>query len=169
MRHCSFNAEPHKRAVSFCSNKTEGGTGGCTVRLAAQFEGSHNQLWAAWGSRCVHAARAVCISFCLGPRPDCTTHRTLSQYSTSHTSLPVPWSVSAALRLNVVQAEGLASGLQGLSKLIGDNAPGAVKVQKFENYFGRKIAVDASMSMYQFLVRIHPPRCHAFTGNVAPH
>lgn len=43
--------------------------------------------------------------------------------------------------------------LQGLSKLIGDHAPAAVKTQKFENYFGRKIAVDASMSLYQFLVR----------------
>ena len=43
--------------------------------------------------------------------------------------------------------------VQGLSKLIGDNAPGAVKTQKFENYFGRKLAIDASMSLYQFLVR----------------
>lgn len=28
-----------------------------------------------------------------------------------------------------------------------------MKEQKFESYFGRKIAVDASMSIYQFLVR----------------
>jgi hypothetical protein len=44
--------------------------------------------------------------------------------------------------------------VQGLSKLIGDHAPCAVKTQKFENFFGRKIAVDASMCMYQFLVRL---------------
>lgn len=54
--------------------------------------------------------------------------------------------------------------LQGLSKLIGDHAPAGVKAQKFENFFGRKLAIDASMSMYQFLVRScghgamrHPP------------
>jgi hypothetical protein len=54
--------------------------------------------------------------------------------------------------------------LQGLSKLIGDNAPAAVKAQKFENFFGRKLAVDASMCMYQFLVRSHNPdaRCKLF-------
>lgn len=45
--------------------------------------------------------------------------------------------------------------LQGLSKLIGDHAPAAVKTQQFENYFGRKIAVDASLCLYQFLVRFH--------------
>lgn len=49
--------------------------------------------------------------------------------------------------------EVLQACVQGLSKLIGDHAPSSVKTQKFENYFGRKIAVDASMSLYQFLVR----------------
>lgn len=44
--------------------------------------------------------------------------------------------------------------LQGLTKLLGDSAPGCMKEQKFENYFGRKIAVDASMHIYSFLVRI---------------
>ena len=38
-------------------------------------------------------------------------------------------------------------------KLINDNAPKAVKEQQMENYFARKVAVDASMSLYQFLVR----------------
>ena len=42
--------------------------------------------------------------------------------------------------------------LQGLAKLLADNAPQSFKESKFENYFGRKIAVDASMHMYQFLV-----------------
>jgi flap endonuclease-1 len=37
--------------------------------------------------------------------------------------------------------------------LIQDHAPAALKEQKFENYFGRKIAVDASMHIYSFLVR----------------
>ncbi|EFN50740.1 hypothetical protein CHLNCDRAFT_37697 [Chlorella variabilis] len=43
-------------------------------------------------------------------------------------------------------------GIQGLTKLLGDAAPGCMKEQKFENYFGRKIAVDASMHIYAFLV-----------------
>ncbi|KAK9818555.1 hypothetical protein WJX74_006900 [Apatococcus lobatus] len=43
-------------------------------------------------------------------------------------------------------------GIKGLTKLLGDNAPDCSKEQKFENYFGRKIAIDASMHIYQFLV-----------------
>ena len=39
-----------------------------------------------------------------------------------------------------------------MTKLLADNAPKAMKEQKSESYFGRKIAVDASMSIYQFLV-----------------
>ena len=42
----------------------------------------------------------------------------------------------------------------GLTKLIGDNAPGAIKEGNIDNYFGRKIAVDASMSIYQFLIAV---------------
>jgi hypothetical protein len=42
---------------------------------------------------------------------------------------------------------------QGLTKLLSDNAPRSMSEQKFESYFGRKIAIDASMSIYQFLVR----------------
>nr|GMD10661.1 flap endonuclease 1 isoform X2 [Ipomoea batatas] len=37
-------------------------------------------------------------------------------------------------------------------KLLADNTPRAMKEQKFESYFGRKIAIDASMSIYQFLI-----------------
>ncbi|XP_021623482.1 flap endonuclease 1 isoform X2 [Manihot esculenta] len=43
-------------------------------------------------------------------------------------------------------------GIKGLTKLLVDNAPKAMKEQKFESYFGRKIAIDASMSIYQFLI-----------------
>ena len=43
-------------------------------------------------------------------------------------------------------------GIQGLTKLLGDHAPGCIKEQNFNNYFGRKIAVDASMHIYQFLI-----------------
>ncbi|XP_049404889.1 flap endonuclease 1 isoform X2 [Solanum stenotomum] len=43
-------------------------------------------------------------------------------------------------------------GIKGLMKLLADNAPSGMKEQKFETYFGRKIAIDASMSIYQFLI-----------------
>ncbi|KAG6536103.1 hypothetical protein ZIOFF_001147 [Zingiber officinale] len=43
-------------------------------------------------------------------------------------------------------------GIKGLTKLLADHAPKAIKEQKFENYFGQKIAIDASMSIYQFLI-----------------
>ncbi|XP_020684247.1 flap endonuclease 1-A isoform X1 [Dendrobium catenatum] len=43
-------------------------------------------------------------------------------------------------------------GIKGLTKLLADYAPKAMKEQKFESYFGRKIAIDASMSIYQFLI-----------------
>ncbi|KAH9624040.1 hypothetical protein KSS87_008633, partial [Heliosperma pusillum] len=43
-------------------------------------------------------------------------------------------------------------GIKGLTKLLADNAPNCMKEQKFDSYFNRKIAIDASMSIYQFLV-----------------
>ncbi|CAL5329962.1 unnamed protein product [Camellia sinensis] len=43
-------------------------------------------------------------------------------------------------------------GIKGLTKLLADKAPNAMKEQKFESYSGRKIAIDASMSIYQFLI-----------------
>jgi len=36
-------------------------------------------------------------------------------------------------------------GIKGLMKLIGDEAPSCIKEGEMKNYFGRKIAVDASM------------------------
>ena len=60
-------------------------------------------------------------------------------------------------------------GIHGLSKLIGDNAASGVKENEIKNYFGeihtyirtyihtytgRKVAIDASMSIYQFLIAV---------------
>ena len=45
-------------------------------------------------------------------------------------------------------------GILGLSKLIAEVAPAAVKENEMKNYFGRKVAVDASMSLYQFLIAV---------------
>lgn len=45
-------------------------------------------------------------------------------------------------------------GVLGLSKLIADEVPSAVKETELKSYFGRRVAVDASMSLYQFLIAI---------------
>lgn len=45
-------------------------------------------------------------------------------------------------------------GIKNLAKLIADCAPGAVKETEFKALFGRKIAIDASMAIYQFLIAI---------------
>ncbi len=39
-------------------------------------------------------------------------------------------------------------------KFINDNAPGAVREQDIKALFGRKIAIDASMCLYQFLIAV---------------
>ena len=43
-------------------------------------------------------------------------------------------------------------GILGLSKLLFQECPGAVKEQEMQHYFGRRIAIDASMSIYQFVI-----------------
>jgi flap endonuclease-1 len=45
-------------------------------------------------------------------------------------------------------------GIKGLSKLLGDEAPNCVKEQAIDALFGRKIAIDASMAIYQFLIAV---------------
>ncbi len=45
-------------------------------------------------------------------------------------------------------------GIKGLMKLITEHAPGAIKSGEIKNYFGRKIAIDASMCLYQFLIAV---------------
>eukprot|EP01027_Heterolobosea_sp_BB2_P012699 GEZU01018380.1.p1 GENE.GEZU01018380.1~~GEZU01018380.1.p1 ORF type:complete len:410 (-),score=122.72 GEZU01018380.1:68-1297(-) len=45
-------------------------------------------------------------------------------------------------------------GIKGLTKLIGDKSPSTIKEDEIKNYFGRKIAIDASMSMYQFMIAV---------------
>ncbi|GFR74409.1 flap endonuclease 1, partial [Elysia marginata] len=45
-------------------------------------------------------------------------------------------------------------GIQGLTKLLGDHAPASMKEGDIKNFFGRKVAIDASMSIYQFLIAV---------------
>jgi len=45
-------------------------------------------------------------------------------------------------------------GIHGLTKLLGDCAPSSMKENEIKNFFGRKVAIDASMSIYQFLIAV---------------
>jgi flap endonuclease-1 len=45
-------------------------------------------------------------------------------------------------------------GIHGLTKLISEQAPAAIKSNEIASYFGRKVAVDASMSIYQFMIAV---------------
>ena len=45
-------------------------------------------------------------------------------------------------------------GILGLSRLIADVAPEAIKEIELSSLFGRRIAIDASMSIYEFLIAI---------------
>ncbi|GMT00345.1 hypothetical protein PENTCL1PPCAC_22519, partial [Pristionchus entomophagus] len=47
-----------------------------------------------------------------------------------------------------------AMGIKDLSKVIADHAPNAIKEMEKKGFFGRKVAVDASMCLYQFLVAV---------------
>jgi flap endonuclease-1 len=45
-------------------------------------------------------------------------------------------------------------GIKHLAQVIKDNAPDAIKEGEIKNHFGRKVAIDASMSLYSFLVAV---------------
>jgi flap endonuclease-1 len=45
-------------------------------------------------------------------------------------------------------------GIQGLTKLISDEAPDAITEKDFASFTGRKVAIDASMCIYQFMIAV---------------
>ncbi|KAF8825004.1 hypothetical protein HHX47_DHR7000307 [Lentinula edodes] len=45
-------------------------------------------------------------------------------------------------------------GIKGLTGLISEHAPHAIKEHEIKTLFGRKVAIDASMSIYQFLIAV---------------
>jgi flap endonuclease-1 len=45
-------------------------------------------------------------------------------------------------------------GIKQLSKVIAENCPGAMIDGDIKNQFGRKVAIDASMSIYSFLIAV---------------
>ncbi|KAL4894236.1 flap endonuclease 1 [Aspergillus ambiguus] len=45
-------------------------------------------------------------------------------------------------------------GIKQLYQVISENAPDAIKAGDIKNHFGRKVAIDASMSIYSFLIAV---------------
>lgn len=45
-------------------------------------------------------------------------------------------------------------GIKQLYQVIAENAPDAIKAGDIKNHFGRKVAIDASMSIYSFLIAV---------------
>ncbi|CAG8539031.1 4445_t:CDS:10 [Paraglomus occultum] len=45
-------------------------------------------------------------------------------------------------------------GIHHLHKVIADHAAKAINANEIKSYFGRKVAIDASMSIYQFLIAV---------------
>jgi len=45
-------------------------------------------------------------------------------------------------------------GIKGLTALILQHAPAAIREHDIKTLFGRKVAIDASMSIYQFLIAV---------------
>ncbi|KAG2106556.1 PIN domain-like protein [Suillus discolor] len=45
-------------------------------------------------------------------------------------------------------------GIKGLTALISEHAPKAITEHEIKTLFGRKVAIDASMSIYQFLIAV---------------
>ena len=45
-------------------------------------------------------------------------------------------------------------GIKGLTGLLNEHAPASIKEHDIKTLFGRKVAIDASMSIYQFLIAV---------------
>ncbi|KAK2463366.1 hypothetical protein APHAL10511_004592 [Amanita phalloides] len=45
-------------------------------------------------------------------------------------------------------------GIKGLTALLSEHAPNCIKEHDIKTLFGRKVAIDASMSIYQFLIAV---------------
>ncbi|KAM9955488.1 hypothetical protein ACTFIW_000090 [Dictyostelium discoideum] len=57
-------------------------------------------------------------------------------------------------------------GIKKLTDLIEDNAPTSIKTNILKNYFGRIIAIDASTSLYQFLIAMNADVSSALTNQL---
>lgn len=55
-------------------------------------------------------------------------------------------------------------GIHGLTKLIADHAPSALREAPISSFFGRKVAIDASMCIYQFLIAVRTEGSNGSAG-----
>lgn len=55
---------------------------------------------------------------------------------------------------NTVHGRLCNMGIKGLTALISEHAPKAFTEHDIKTLFGRKVAIDASMSIYQFLIAV---------------
>jgi len=63
-------------------------------------------------------------------------------------------------------------GIKGLTKLLYDQCPKAIKENQIKTHFGRQVAIDTSMFLYSFLVAIRPDSFYNLTdanGEVTSH
>nr|WQF02802.1 MAG: putative endonuclease [Apis mellifra filamentous-like virus] len=63
-------------------------------------------------------------------------------------------------------------GIRGLSRVLADHAPSAISERNIAQYSGKRIAVDASMSLYQFLIAVRGhdgAQLTSATGNATSH
>lgn len=58
------------------------------------------------------------------------------------------------LTLDVPDERPRQMGIKGLTALLSQHAPNAIKEHDIKTLFGRKVAIDASMSIYQFLIAV---------------
>eukprot|EP01091_Cochliopodium_minus_P019390 TRINITY_DN8136_c0_g1_i1.p1 TRINITY_DN8136_c0_g1~~TRINITY_DN8136_c0_g1_i1.p1 ORF type:complete len:411 (+),score=118.66 TRINITY_DN8136_c0_g1_i1:175-1233(+) len=56
------------------------------------------------------------------------------------------------------------AGIKGLTQVIEDNSKTSIKEVKLKDLFGRKIAIDASMALYGFLIAIRPDSFYNLTN-----
>lgn len=73
----------------------------------------------------------------------------------SNTKQPGAWAILTDPNISLrCHCSCVTMGIQGLAKLIADVAPSAIRENDIKSYFGRKVAIDASMSIYQFLIAV---------------
>jgi flap endonuclease-1 len=56
--------------------------------------------------------------------------------------------------LSYTSVDLAAMGIKGLTQVISEHAPASMKNLEIKSFFGRKVAIDASMSLYQFLIAV---------------
>ncbi|KIY51508.1 PIN domain-like protein [Fistulina hepatica ATCC 64428] len=57
-------------------------------------------------------------------------------------------------------------GIKGLTALLSEHAPKSIKDHDIKTLFGRKVAIDASMSIYQFLIAVRQKDGELLTNDV---